>query len=143
MKHTYISRRLDMTRNLVVLCILSLGIAGAGSAQVTGSTTQPGTQLTKAQAKQLIRDAHAPDQYRALAGYYGAQQSGYLQQAAEEEKEWMRRNQNIVSIAAKYPRPVDSARYLYEYYKYEASEAGKLAVKYDRLSGAKSPAKDK
>ena len=130
-----------MTRNLVVLCILSLGIAASGSAQVTGYTVQPDAQLTKAQVKQLIRDAHTSEQYRTLAGYYGAQQTSYLQQAAEEEKEWQRRSQNIVSIAAKYPRPVDSAHYLYEYYTYEASEAAKLVVKYDRLSGPESPAK--
>jgi hypothetical protein len=132
-----------MTRNLVVLCILSLGVAGVGSAQVTSSTTQSGIRLTKTQVKQLIRDAHTPEQYKTLAGYYEAQQSSYRLQAVEEEKEWARRSQNIVSIAAKYPRPVDSARYLSEYYRYEASEAGKLAVQYNRLSGSNPPAQDK
>ena len=130
-----------MTRNGLVLCIVSLGMAASGSAQVPGSAAQSGAQLTKAEAKQLIRSAHTADQYKALAGYYSAQQASYLRQAAEEEKEWQRRSQNIVSIAAKYPRPVDSAHYLYEYYAYEASETGKLAVKYDRLSGFEAPAK--
>jgi hypothetical protein len=59
-----------------------------------------------------------------MANYFGEQHGTYLQKAAEEKKEWDRRSQNITSAAAKYPRPVDSARNLYEYYMYKASEAG-------------------
>jgi hypothetical protein len=39
-----------------------------------------------------------------------------------------------MGAAAKYPRPVDSARNLYEYYMYKASEAGTLEAKYSRLA---------
>jgi len=120
----------------VALCVLFIGLVAVGSAQAPNSSAQPGAQLTKAQVKQLARDAHTPEQYGALARYFG-------QQADDEKKEWIRRSQNIVSVAAKYPRPVDSARYLYEYYTYEASEAGQLAAKYDQLASPDSPSTPK
>ena len=127
-----------MKRNLIAVCILSSALVGIGNAQQTAPSTD--THYTKAQVKQLVRDARTPDQYRALASYYGEQQKSYLQQAAEEKQEWIRRSQNIVGIAAKYPRPVDSARNLYEYYMYKASEAGDLAAKYDRFAATEAPA---
>jgi len=104
------------------------------------SSAENDTHYTQAQLKQMARDAHTPEQYNALAGYYEKQQSDYLHQATEEKQEWVRRSQNIVSIAAKYPRPVDSARYLYEYYAYKAAEAGQLAAKYSQLSAPGVPA---
>jgi hypothetical protein len=104
------------------------------NAQATAFSAENGAHYTHAQLKALARDAHTPAQYTALAAYYGNRQKNYLQQAAEEEQEWMRRSENIVSIAAKYPRPVDSARYLYEYYRTMAAESGQLAAKYGQLS---------
>jgi len=103
------------------------------NAQVAASSAENGTHYTQAQLKQLARDAHTPAQYSALAVYYGNQQNDYLQKAAEEKQEWIRRSQNAVSIAAKYPRPADSARYLYEYYTTRAAESGQLAAKYSQL----------
>jgi hypothetical protein len=82
--------------------------------------------------KELSRSAHAPDQYRTLATYYGERQKTYLQQAEKEKKEWERMRQNTVSMAAKYPRPVDSARNAYESYMAKASESGALEAKYSR-----------
>jgi hypothetical protein len=120
-------------------CILSFALAGVASAQTTASSAEEGTHYTRAQVKELARDAHTPAQYSALAAYYGAQQRDYLRQAAEEKQEWIRRSQNIVSIAAKYPRPVDSARYLYEYYATMAAESGRLAAKFSQLSAPEPP----
>jgi hypothetical protein len=129
-----------MTRNLVALCILSFSLAGVGLAQAAGSSAQNGTQLTKAQAKQLVQSAHTPDQYRALAAYYGSQEQYFHRQAVEEKQEWARRSQNVAVVAAKYPRPVDSARNLYEYYAYKEMEAGQLATKFAHLAAPDSPA---
>jgi len=129
-----------MKRSLFAACILSLAYAGAGIAQGTASSPETGAQYTQAQLKQLALTAHAPAQYAALANYYGKQQSDYLQKAAEEKQEWVRRSQNIMGVAAKYPRPVDSARNLYEYYMYKASEAGTLQAKYTRLAAPDAPA---
>ena len=121
-----------------ILFCASVGITGA---QELAPSSNPKTHYSKAQAKQLMREAHSPNEYRALAGYYGEQQTSYLKQAAEEKQEWVRRSQNIVGVAAKYPRPVDSARNLYEYYMYKASEMGALSLKYSQLGAADAPAK--
>jgi hypothetical protein len=84
--------------------------------------------------KELARSAHAPDQYRALATYYSERQKNYLQQAEKEKKEWEQMRQSTVSMAAKYPRPVDSARNAYESYMAKASESGALEEKYSRMA---------
>ena len=123
-----------MKLNLLATCILALAFAGAGSAQSTASSAETGAHYTKAQVKELKRNAHAPAEYAVLAGYYGAQKADYLRQAAEEKKEWERRSKNVAVAFGKYPRPVDSARNLYEYYIYKASEAGTLETKYHQLA---------
>jgi hypothetical protein len=128
-----------MTRNLLATCILSLAFAGVANAQGTASSTETGAHYTQAQLKQLASNAHAPEQYQALASYFGKQHKDYLQQATEEKKEWERRSQNVTGILAKYPRPVDSARNLYEYYMYKATEAQTLEAKYGRLAAPNAP----
>jgi hypothetical protein len=89
--------------------------------------------------KELALNAHSPAQYAVLASYYGERKTDYLRQAAEEKTEWERRSQNITGVLAKYPRPVDSARNLYEYYMYKASEAGSLEAKYQQLAAPNAP----
>jgi hypothetical protein len=128
-----------MTRNLIAASILSLAFASAGIAQASDPSAKDRKQFTQTQLSQLEHEAQAPEQYRVLANYFGAQQDKYLKLASEEKKEWDRRSQNIVSIAAKYPRPVDSARYLYEYYMYKASENRSLEAKYSHLAAPGTP----
>ena len=128
-----------MTRNLFAACILALVFAGVGNAQGTASSAQTGVHYTQAQLKQLALNAHEPAQYTALANYYAEQRNDYLQKAAEEKQEWARRSQNIMGVAAKYPRPVDSARNLYEFYMAMASEAGTLEAKFSRLAAPDAP----
>ncbi|MGO9775264.1 MAG: hypothetical protein ACLPM3_01600 [Terracidiphilus sp.] len=128
-----------MNRNLFATCILALAFAGAASAQSAASSAKTGAHFTKAYVRELALNAHAPEQYAALAGYYGAQKADYLRQAAEEKKEWERRSQNITGSFAKYPRPVDSARNLYEYYMYKASKAETLQAKYSQLAAPNAP----
>ena len=128
-----------MNRNPFATCILALAFAGAASAQGAASSAETGAHYTKAQVKELKRNAQTPAQYAVLAGYYGAQKADYLRQAAEEKKEWERRSQNVTSAAAKYPRPADSSRNLYEYYMYKATEAQTLESKYERLAAPNAP----
>jgi len=132
-----------MTRNLLAAGILTFALAGLGNAQGTAPSAENGPHYTQAQVKQLVREAHTPEQYNALANYYAKQQQDYLKQAEEERQEWVRRSENIMVVAAKYPKPVDSARYLYEYYMSKASEAGNLAVKYRQLGAQEAPAEAK
>jgi hypothetical protein len=83
----------------------------------------------------MERDAHTPEQNKALANYYGTKQKDYAQLAAEAKQEWLQRSENAPAVAAaKYPRPVDSARNLFEYYTQKASEAASLSAKYDQLA---------
>jgi hypothetical protein len=121
-----------MKKGILAAGIVALGILGAGYAR---GASFDGDHVSPTQLKRLAQAAHTPEQYKNLAITYAKQQSYFLQQAAEEKVEWQRRSQNIVSINAKYPRPVDSARYLYEYYVYKAAEAGSLSAKYDQMAG--------
>jgi len=128
-----------MKRSLLAACILPLAFAGAVMAQGAATSSETGAYYTKAQLKQLALNAHTQEQYTILANYYGARQNDYLQKAAEEKQEWVRRSQNIMGMAAKYPRPADSARNLYDYYMYKASEAGSLEAKFSRLAATDTP----
>jgi hypothetical protein len=128
-----------MTRSLCAICLMLVTFGGIGGAQTTNSAVSSGTQLTQAQAKSLAKQASSPAQYRMLADYYANQQKGYLAKASEEKQEWARRSSNIVLTAAKYPRPVDSAHNLYDYYIYKSTEAGQFASKFGQLAGPQSP----
>lgn len=113
----------------VVALVLATGIsAGAVTLQPSGS------HYTAAQLKQMIREAHTPDQYKAIARYYDERHSEFSQKAADEMAEWARRSENTTGPAAKYPRPVDVARNLYEYYAHEADDAAFQADKYYRFA---------
>jgi hypothetical protein len=122
-----------MKLNLLTAGAMLLACAGMANAQTASTSSGNATHYTREQLKQMMRDAHTPEQFSTLAAYYGAERQTYLQKAAEEKLEWERRSQNVVSVAAKYPRPVDSARYLYEYYMEEAAETGALSAKYGRM----------
>ena len=128
-----------MKNSVVAASILTLALVAAAAATAYGLPADKTPQPSPAQVKQMAKDARTPEQYAALAQSYGELQKSYLAKAAEEKQEWDRRGQNIVSIAAKYPRPVDSARNLYKYYSYKATEAGVLAAKYSQLA-APAPA---
>jgi hypothetical protein len=118
---------------LFAACALLLALACAGNAQGT-SSPETGAQYNKAELKQLVLNAHAPDQYEALASYYGGQRESYRQQAERAKKEWVQLSQNVTSHASKYPLPADWARIHYEYYMNMAAKAGTLEAKYTRLA---------
>jgi hypothetical protein len=98
-------------------------------------TLQPsGPHRSPAEVKRMIHEAHTPDRYRAIARYYDERHADFSQKASDEMAEWARRSQNTTGPAAKYPRPVDSARNLYEYYAHEADNASFQADKYYRFA---------
>ena len=84
--------------------------------------------------QERMQKAHTPAQFTALAEYFVQEEQEYRAKATEEKAEWIRRNQNNVSIYAKYPRPSDSAKNLYEYYEYKADHSGKLARQYENAA---------
>ena len=128
-----------MKRILLAAGILSISLTGIGSAQESASAAGAAVHVTSAQMKQLARVAQTPEQYCTLEEYYTGLQRKYMREAAEEKQEWIRRSQNVMGVAAKYPRPVDSARYLYEYYIFKASENAALEAKYSRLAAPNAP----
>src|SRR5580692_10220004 len=126
-------RKEVMNPKLIATFILSIAFAGAAFAQGAGSSGQTDAHYTQAQVRQLALTAHSPEQYKALAGYYEQEENRYARLAADEKQEWDRRSsQPIVGTLAKYPRPVDSARNLYEYYMYKVAENRMLEARYSR-----------
>ena len=123
-----------MTHKGLVTLFLAISV-GCTEFGVAATLTQETTnQPTLSQIKELQRTAHTPAQYELLAGYYDRQQKKYSDLASAERGEWSRRSQNVTSIAAKYPRPVDSARNLYQYYTSRADDASRLSSKYRQLA---------
>ena len=127
-----------MKSALIASVVLVLTVGTPGYAQQ--APVSPAAHYTRTQLSQLVRDAHTQAQYEALAKYYRGKQVAFSVEAAQDKQEWMRRSQNIVLINAKYPRPVDSARYLYEYYADQAQRSDQLAAKYEQLAAAAAPA---
>jgi hypothetical protein len=119
----------------VVALVLATGLS-------SGAVTLPpsGSHYTATQLKQMIRAAHTPDEYTAIARYYDERHSEFTQKAADQMEEWARRSQNTSGPAAKYPRPVDEARNLYEYYVQEADDAAFQADKYYRFAAGAAAA---
>ena len=123
-----------MKRILFASSMLWFALAGVGNAQGSASTATASEHYSQAQVNQLVRDAHSTEQYKALADYFLDRQNKYLRQAADEKQEWVRRSQNVTVLAAKYPRPVDSSRYRYEYFTYKAAQAKELAERFGKLA---------
>lgn len=122
-----------MNRNIkstICAAIVALSV----SALYAESSVDP--QYSKSEMTEMIRTAHTADQYHTLAGYFRYQEQQFEQKAASEKQEMDRRSANVTSIAAKYPRPVDSSRNRHEYFTYKAQEMEKKAAHYESLSAS-------
>ena len=128
-----------MKKGFFLGSILSFALVGVGSAQGTVASAGGGDHFTNSQLKKMAQQAHTPEQYGALASYYGMQQENYHQQAKEVDHEWMHQWLYNTSRAAKYPTPADSARNLYISYVKKAAEAGALSAKYSQLAELTAP----
>lgn len=93
------------------------------------------TAITKSQIRRLMREAHTAEQYGVIADYYATQNRTYNAKAVEMMHLWRERNEMYYRVE-KWPRPVDSARNLHDYYVYKASEAERLRKKYSQLADA-------
>jgi hypothetical protein len=127
-------------RLTLIATVLVFAVTSSGQTRQPSDSATPTVQYTRSQLNQLVRDAHTQEQYETLAKYYRGKQMSYSAEATEEKQEWVRRSQNVVLTNAKYPRPVDSARYLYEYYADQAERDGQLATNYERLVVVATPA---
>jgi hypothetical protein len=114
-------------------------VIAAGNAWCAGALPPGGAPVSTTQIKQIIREAHTADQYRTIAAYYDERHAKFSKEAADEKMEWVRRSENTSGPAGKYPRPVDVARNLYDYYAHEADEAAMQASKfYQFAAGAEA-----
>jgi hypothetical protein len=82
----------------------------------------------------MIRQAHTPQEYQVLAGYFRSRQQKFEQQAQAEKEEWQRRSQNVTGPAAKWPRPVDSSKNRYDYFTCQANQMAQQAARYESLA---------
>jgi hypothetical protein len=117
-----------MNSRIYVACMV-LALA-AGSVAARAQSSAP-VKYSNAQLKQMRQEAHNTEQYEALASYFRTRQQDFEQKAQVEKAEWERRSQNVTSTAAKYPRPVDSAKNLYDYYTYEAQQMSQEVAFYE------------
>lgn len=118
-----------------------LGLSLSVAAILTNAAIARGQQdepTNASEARQLAREAHTQDQFRDLAHYYQERLRVYREKEAAVDHHWAQCSANVWSLEAKYPRPVDSARNLSDYYHYEAAEAAALYNKYDRLASSAS-----
>jgi hypothetical protein len=91
--------------------------------------------------RRLARRAHTTEEFKTVADGYQTLEEFYNGKAEEERLEWIRRSQMpAMSIAAKFPRPVDSAHDLYQYYRKKADEMAKLLARYRQLAMEPQPA---
>jgi cytochrome c biogenesis factor len=118
---------MTMNRTQVVAATLSLVFTLAGIAQNT-------TQTARETVQKPIGSPHTVDQYRQLADYFHQQEAKYRAKAAAEKSERDQRAQINAGLMQKYPRPVDSAQYLYETYLHNADRAAAQALHYDQLA---------
>ena len=92
------------------------------------------SHFTGGQIKHLARTAKTEEDFTQIANYYWARQREYNRKAHEELIEWGRRNGIYSPAMEKWPRPVDSARNLYEYYRYEEAQSARLFAKYSKMA---------
>jgi hypothetical protein len=120
---------ITMKARTLISIVFSLG--SVVSLAQSGHITEK--QYSRAELRQQIQTAHNPQQYQALADYFRQQQKSFEAKASAEKLVWDARAQNSAS-GNKYPRPVDSAHYLYDSYSYDADRAGKQADHYEQLA---------
>jgi hypothetical protein len=125
-----------LKRIFLLACpIVFLAMSGTiGSAAATASADKP--EYTSAQIRKMIREAHTVQQYTVLADYYQTRQRMYQRKAAEEMHLWSERNAVISPVMEKWPRPVDSARNLHDYYEHMADDSAAKVAHFNHLADA-------
>lgn len=125
-----------MNRSLALVATLSLALPLAGMAQSSTQTASLSAPMTPREVHSLMRSAHESAQYKQIADYFHQQEAKFRAEAAAEKNERDRRAQVNASLMQKYPRPVDSAQYLYESYVSQADSAAVQAQHFDQLAAA-------
>lgn len=98
---------------------------------------QPPT-YSKAQVRQMMRDAHTREQYLALAEYYRGQQQAFRELERREWSEAVRLSQFSSAAAGRYPRPVDWSMIRYEYFSHKSRQMSQKSAYWEKLSASAS-----
>jgi len=117
---------------IVMACAVTMMAAVMAQAQ----TANESGSYSRAELSKLTHEARTWEQYQTLASYYRFRQQVFQQQAKLDLTEWARRSLYVTGPAAKYPRPVDSAKYRYQYFSYESEQMRLQADRYQRLAAS-------
>ena len=125
-----------LRRNLLPACAIFAGILGATT--VCAAATRPSEQpeYSSAQIRKMVKEAHTVQQYTVLADYYQARSRMFKQEAAEAMHLWAERNAVISPVYEKWPRPVDSAHNLYDYYVAMENDSAAKVAHFNQLADA-------
>jgi hypothetical protein len=121
---------------MIAAAILSLALPFAGMAQSPAQTANLSAPISAHDVHNLMKNANSKAQYQQLAAYFHQQEARYRAEAVAEKAERDRRAQVNAGLYQKYPRPVDSAQYLYESYVSESDNAALQARHYEMLAGS-------
>lgn len=111
-----------LVRVLITASLVSA--VACGQSSLPDKPTYPHSEVNH-----LMHTANSPEQFNALADYFGQKQKEYLQKS-ENEKIELNRRLAAPYLSPKYPTPVDTARALLEYYETKAEEYGHRADAY-------------
>ena len=127
---------------LLVVATLSFAFPFVAIAQSTEQTASGTAPTSHHEVRELIKTAHTSAQYKDLASYYYQQEVNYRAKATAERIELDRRAQVAGRLYQRYPRPVDSALYLYDSYVSSANSAALQARHYDELASSHAQQND-
>ena len=128
-----------MKRIWMIVTMLSLALPLLGVARLQAQTKDQSVSLSTSDAHGLMKTAHDSSQYRALAAYFRQKKQSFSSERDAELALWNSRKQAIAVNQNKYPRPVDSAHNLYDYYAYETNHAAAQAQHYEQIAAIAQP----
>lgn len=114
---------------------LACAFLACAAASVAVRAEPAGTQnMSRSDLRHMVQNARTSEDFLTLASYYRWRQQELEQQAQSEKMEWARRAMNPFLVAAKYPNPVDSSKYRFQYFSYEAQKMSAQAAHFEGLS---------
>jgi hypothetical protein len=129
----FMKKEVSMKSKLYMACAMA---ALAAVSCLATAETPNSEKLSRAELKQMVREAHTTEQYLTLASYYRWRQQQFNQQAHDELVFWAQRSANVSLLAAKYPSPAASSKNRYDYFNYEAEKMSQQAAHYEDLAAS-------
>lgn len=105
--------------------VIAVSIAALTAVVPAQTASGSVSHYSRKQIKEMMRDAHTPEQYRVLGEWFRSQEQMFHEKAIAEKKEWEQRVGGY---------KVDPARNLYDYYVEQEQETGARAAEYERRS---------